>query len=59
MFFFVFFLSFRIFMAFIRLFLIVCDFLDKRAKKTLAEARSPPQKLEVGPRSWPNLLVAR
>ena len=32
-------------------------FFALRAKKALAEGRSPPQDLEVGPRSGPYLLV--
>ena len=33
------------------------SFFARRAKKVLAEGRSPPQDLEVGPRSRPYLLV--
>ena len=32
-------------------------FFARRAKKALVEDRSPPQELEVGPRSGPFLLV--
>ena len=32
-------------------------FFARRAKKAAAEDRSPPQELEVGPRSGPYLLV--
>ena len=32
--------------------------LPKGQKKALAKGRSPPQELEVGPRSGPYLLVA-
>ena len=32
-------------------------FFARRAKKDSAEGRSPPQELEVGPRSGPYLLV--
>ena len=33
------------------------SFFARRAKKASAEGRSPPQELEVGPRSGPYLLV--
>ena len=33
------------------------SFFSRRAKKASAEGRSPPQELEVGPRSGPYLLV--
>ena len=36
---------------------IKSSFFARRAKKTLAEGRSPPQELEVGPRSGLYLLV--
>ena len=36
---------------------IIIFFFARRAKKALAEGRSPPQELEVGPRSGPYLLV--
>ena len=36
---------------------ISSSFFAQRAKKALAEGRSPPQELEVGPRSGPYLLV--
>ena len=36
---------------------IISPFFASRAKKSLAEGRSPPQELEVGPRSGPYLLV--
>ena len=32
-------------------------FFARRAKKTSAEGRSPPQELEIGPHSGPYLLV--
>ena len=34
------------------------SFFARRAKKASAEGRSPPQELEVGPRSGPYLLVS-
>ena len=37
---------------------IISSFFARRAKKASAEGRSPPQELEVGPRSGPYLLVA-
>ena len=36
---------------------IKSSFFARRAKKASAEGRSPPQELEVGPRSGPYLLV--
>ena len=36
---------------------IITCFFARRAKKASAEGRSPPQELEVGPRSRPYLLV--
>ena len=36
---------------------IKSSFFARRGKKALAEGRSPPQELEVGPRSGPYLLV--
>ena len=36
---------------------IKSSFFARRAKKASAEGRSPPQELEVGPRSRPYLLV--
>ena len=36
---------------------IITSFFAQRAKKASAEGQSPPQELEVGPRSWPYLLV--
>ena len=36
---------------------IKSSFFTRRAKKASAEGRSPPQELEVGPRSGPYLLV--
>ena len=36
---------------------IISSFFARRAKKTTAEGRSPPQELEVGPRSGPYILV--
>ena len=36
---------------------IIRSFLAQRAKKASDEGRSPPQELEVGPRSGPYLLV--
>ena len=36
---------------------IISSFFARRAKKASAEGRSPPQELEVGPRSGPYLLV--
>ena len=35
----------------------ISTFFARRAKKASAEGRSPPQELEVGPRSGPYLLV--
>ena len=35
---------------------IISSFFARRAKKASAEGRSPPQELEVGPRSGPYLL---
>ena len=37
---------------------IKSSFFARRAKKASAEGRSPPQELEVGPRSGPYLLVS-
>ena len=36
---------------------IISFFFARRAKKASAECQSPPQELEVGPRSGPYLLV--
>ena len=36
---------------------IISSYFARRAKKAFAEGRSPPQELEVGPRSRPYLLV--
>ena len=36
---------------------IIRSFFARRAKKASAEGQSPPQELEVGPRSGPYLLV--
>ena len=36
---------------------IISSFFARRAKKASAEGQSPPQELEVGPRSGPYLLV--
>ena len=36
---------------------IISSFFAQRAKKAWAKGRSPPQELEVGPRSGPYLLV--
>ena len=36
---------------------IISPFFAGRAKKALAKGQSPPQELEVGPRSGPYLLV--
>ena len=36
---------------------IISSFFARRAKKASDEGRSPPQELEVGPRSGPYLLV--
>ena len=35
----------------------ITSFFARRAIKALAEGRSPPEELEVGPCSWPYLLV--
>ena len=36
---------------------IISSFFARRSKKASAEGGSSPQELEVGPRSWPYLLV--
>ena len=36
---------------------IISSFFARRAKKASAKGRSPPQELEVGPRSGPYFLV--